>query len=178
MVIARAPENSLLLAHRKADDRSNEITAVPQLSEMLEAGRHVISSLASNANGITTTCQGPDSLSTTAPSEAMRALDKSPDLGIIGPNQNQRLRRRGVGEGQPAGRWGQRLEAPLGKSSLKFAPELTGECLGRNQASSLLRMPTVIGAADRSYGLPSVCRGSWLRLAKQGGTAGVVCSRP
>jgi predicted transposase YbfD/YdcC len=48
MVSAWASENSLVLGQRKVDDRSNEITAVPQLLEMLEVAGCVVTTDAMN----------------------------------------------------------------------------------------------------------------------------------
>jgi predicted transposase YbfD/YdcC len=48
MVSAWASENSLVLGQRKVDDRSNEITAVPQLLEMLEVAGCIVTTDAMN----------------------------------------------------------------------------------------------------------------------------------
>ena len=48
MVSAWASENSLVLGQQKVDDRSNEITAVPQLLEMLEVSGCIVTTDAMN----------------------------------------------------------------------------------------------------------------------------------
>jgi predicted transposase YbfD/YdcC len=48
MVSAWASENSLVLGQRKVDDRSNEITAVPRLLEMLEVAGCIVTTDAMN----------------------------------------------------------------------------------------------------------------------------------
>lgn len=48
MVSAWASENSLVLGQRKVDDRSNEITAVPQLLDMLEVAGCIVTTDAMN----------------------------------------------------------------------------------------------------------------------------------
>jgi len=48
MVSAWASENSMVLGQRKVDDRSNEITAVPQLLEMLEVAGCIVTTDAMN----------------------------------------------------------------------------------------------------------------------------------
>jgi predicted transposase YbfD/YdcC len=48
MVSAGASENSLVLGQQKVDDRSNEITAVPQLLEMLEISGCIVTTDAMN----------------------------------------------------------------------------------------------------------------------------------